>query len=199
MVFLALIEAQGARNEQDLGLLMKVVKGDEGALGELYDRYASVIFTIALRIVKREEEAEDLVQETFLQVWNKSSMFEGSKGSVYTWVTTIARRKAIDRLRSKSAVHAGTTVDEEAYVRIPDPAFHSNPLNAAISAEYEDLIKQGLALLSDEQRDIIDLSYFDGYTQSQIAEKLQIPLGTVKTRMRTGMINLRDFLKERIG
>ena len=154
---------------------------------------------MALKMVKATDEAEDLVQEVFLQVWSKAEAFSAARGSVYTWVTTIARRKAIDRLRSSQGLNKDLRVDvEEASSWIPDAAYASNPLHAAISSEYEELMRNGLSELTHDQREIIEMSYYEGYTQQQIAAKVDIPLGTVKTRMRQGLITLRDYLKDRV-
>lgn len=196
MILLALIQAQRRRNEEDIRLLEAVVRRDQSAFAELYDRYASLVYTLVLRMVRSAEEAEDLLQEIFLQVWNKAGTFVEVKGSVFTWVITIARNKTIDRLRSKEQTRKG--LPEEAAVRVPDEVYKANPLSATISAEYEALMKEGLAMLSAEQRVVLELSYFEGYTQVQISDRLDVPLGTVKTRMRQGLIKLRDYLKERI-
>ncbi|MBI5471534.1 MAG: sigma-70 family RNA polymerase sigma factor [Ignavibacteriae bacterium] len=198
-ILLAAIVNQAARNEEDLKLLLRVKDRDEGALSELYDRYSSLVYTFVLKVVKATDEAEDLVQEIFLQVWNKASMFAADKGSVYTWIVTIARRKAIDRLRSKDLVNRGQSLDDDsAIISVPDAAYMANPLHAAISNEYEALMREGLAQLSAEQRTVIELSYFEGYTQEQIAERLNAPLGTIKTRMRQGLMKLRDSLQRHI-
>jgi RNA polymerase sigma-70 factor (ECF subfamily) len=194
------IALQAARNEDDIRLLLRVQRRDQTALSELYDRYSSLVYTIVLRVVKATDEAEDLVQEVFMQIWNKAASFSQDKGSVYTWIVTIAKRKAIDRLRSKDIIHKGESLsEEEQYIEIPDAAYMTNPLHAAMSAEYERIIRKGLDELSVEQRTAIELSYFDGYTQEQIAQRLNIPLGTVKTRQRQGLIKLRDILKSRVN
>ena len=200
MFLLALIEAQIARNEEDLKLMMRIVKRDASALSELYDRYSALVYTMALRMVRATDEAEDLVQEVFMQVWSKAAAFAESKGSVYTWVVTIARRKAIDRVRSGQSLNRSLSLeDESASYQLPDAAYTSNPLHVAISSEYEELMKNGLSILTSDQRTIIEMSYYEGYTQQQIAEKLNVPLGTVKTRMRQGLMKLRDYLKERMN
>ncbi len=198
MFLLALIEAQVKRNEEDARLLRTIAGGDQAALGRLYDIYSSLVYTMVLRIVKSSDEAEDLVQEVFMQIWNKAKLFSETKGSVYTWVMTIARRKAIDRLRSQEYVHRGSSLDDEHAQDLPDAAYTTNPLHAEMSSEYEGLMRSGLALLSVDQRTVIELSYFDGYTQDQIAKKVDVPLGTVKTRMRQGLMRLREYLKERM-
>jgi RNA polymerase sigma-70 factor (ECF subfamily) len=195
LFLLALIQAQLARNEEDHHLLMKIVRRDQAAFAQLYDRYASLIYTIVVRMVKSTEEAEDLLQEIFMQIWNKASMFSETKGSVYTWIVTIARRKAIDRLRSKESIHKGSSLEDESSLAIPDLAFTANPLQATISAEHESLMKQAFALLAEDQRTVLELGYYEGYTQAQIARRLSLPLGTVKTRMRQGLMKLRDYVK----
>jgi RNA polymerase sigma-70 factor (ECF subfamily) len=198
VLLLTLIETQNAQIEGDLHLLMRVKDRDEAALGELYDKYSSVVYSLMMRMVRETGEAQDLLQEIFIQVWTKAPLFSASKGSVYTWIMTIARRKAIDRLRSRTTTGNTTSLSDDAALAIPDPAYHGNPLHVAISEEYDGLMRNGLATLSAEQRTVIEMSYYDGYTQEQIAEKLSVPLGTVKTRMRQGLIKLRNYMKERI-
>ncbi len=195
---LAMIAQSPVRNEEDLRLLGRVKDGDQSAFAELYDRYSVLVFSLVVRILKETAEAEDVLQEIFLTIWNKASLFSEEKGSVYTWIVTIARRKAIDRLRSKDLVNRGVTLPEEHAATLPDAAYMSNPLNAAISSEYESMMRSALATLSDEQRSVIELSYYEGYTQEQISQRLNVPLGTVKTRMRQGLIKLRENLQERL-
>ena len=199
MFLLALIEARIERNAEDFKLMTRIVKREESALSALYDRYSPLVYTIAVKMVSATDEAEDLVQEVFMQIWNKAGMFVETKGSVYTWIVTIARRKAIDKLRSSQNMNkASRVIDEETIFELPDLAHASNPLHAAISTEYEGLMKSGLTVLAENQRTIIEMSYYEGYTQEQISQKLNVPLGTVKTRMRQGLMMLRDHLKQRM-
>ncbi len=199
MFLLALREAQIARHVEDANLLRQIAQRDQQAFSRLYDRYSSLIYTLVLRMVKSTAEAEDLLQEIFVQIWNKAHMFNDAKGSAYTWMMTLARRKAIDKIRSQDFINKEeTTDDEDKPVDLPDHDYAANPLHAAISREYEEFMQKGLGELAMEQREIIELSYYEGYTQAQIAEQLNIPLGTVKTRMRQGLLKLRDFLKKRI-
>ncbi len=199
LFFLAMIVNQAGRNEDDLRLLLRVKERDQTAFSELYDRYSPLVYSMVLKIVKATGEAEDLIQEIFLQIWNKADMFAQDKGSVYTWIVTIARRKAIDRLRSKEMINKGQSLDADYnFITIPDTAYLANPLHATITGEQETLMRSGLAQLSDEQRTILELSYYEGFTQEQISKKLNVPLGTVKTRMRNGLIKLRDNLQGRI-
>lgn len=199
LFLLAMIVNQAGRNEEDVRLLLRVKERDQTAFSELYDRYSPLVYALVLKIIRATDEAEDLSQEIFLQIWNKAAMFAREKGSVYTWIVTIARRKAIDRLRSKDIINKGQSLDnEENMVTIPDASYMSSPLHAAITEEQESLMRNGLAQLSVEQRTILELSYYEGFTQEQISERLKVPLGTVKTRMRNGLIKLRDNLQGRI-
>lgn len=199
LFLLAMIVNQSARNDEDLRLLLRVKERDQTAFSELYDRYSALVYTMVLRVVKATDEAEDLLQEIFMQIWNKSSLFAQEKGSVYTWIVTIARRKAIDRLRSKDIINKGQSLDDaNNFIAIPDVAYSANPLHATISSEYETMMRSGLAELSVEQRTVIELSYYEGYTQEQISKRLNVPLGTVKTRMRQGLMKLRDTLEGQI-
>jgi RNA polymerase sigma-70 factor (ECF subfamily) len=200
LFILAAIANQASRNEEDLRLLLRVRERDQSALSELYDRYSPLLYAMVLRVVKATDEAEDLLQEIFLQIWNKASLFAVERGSAYTWIVTIARRKAIDRLRSKDMINKGVSLDnDDNFFAIPDAAYTANPLSATINSEYESLMREGLEQLSVDQRTVIELSYYEGYTQEQIATQLGAPLGTVKTRMRQGLLKLRDYLKDRVS
>lgn len=198
MSLLAMVAQSPMRNEEDRRLLVRVKNGDQAAFAELYDRYSPLVFSLVVRIVKETAEAEDVLQEIFFTIWNKATLFNEEKGSVYTWIVTIARRKAIDRLRSKELVNRGERMDEELVGAIPDAAYMTNPLNAAIGTEYEAMLRSAMELLSDQQRTVIELSYYEGYTQEQISKRLNLPLGTVKTRMRQGLMKLRENLEGRL-
>jgi RNA polymerase sigma-70 factor, ECF subfamily len=197
--FLALIEEHISKNREDLLLMTKVAGRDQSAFEQLYDRYSGVVYTMVVRIVKTPEVAEDLLQEIFLAIWNKSSSFSAARGSVYTWIMTLARNRSFDFLKSKVHASRSAGVDEEAVINLPDVSHLADPLNAAISSEYEGCMREGLALLTKEQRTIIELSYYEGYTQAQIAERLGLPLGTVKTWMRQALMTLRSHLKEHLA
>lgn len=198
MTLLTSVLDTAARNEDDLRLLLEVRQGNQAAFARLYDRYAPLVFSLAQRIVKETAEAEDVLQEIFLSIWTKASLFDETKGSVYTWIVTIARRKAIDRLRSKERVNRSERLEADVVTTLPDAAYMANPLNATIGGEYEQMMRDALATLSTEQRTVIEMSYYEGYTQEQISRRLNVPLGTVKTRMRQGLIRLRENLQERL-
>jgi RNA polymerase sigma-70 factor (ECF subfamily) len=196
--FLALVGNQMSKSREDLQLMTKVAGRDQTAFEQLYDRYGPVVYTMVVRIVKTPDIAEDLLQEIFLAIWNKSSTFSEARGSVYTWIMTLARNRAFDYLKSRERTSRGSGLDEQAVLNLPDTSHMSNPLNAAITSEHESRMREGLALLGREQRTIIELSYYDGFTQAQIAEKLGLPLGTVKTWMRQSLMTLRTYLKEHL-
>jgi RNA polymerase sigma-70 factor, ECF subfamily len=197
--FLALLEEHSSKNREDLQLMAKVAGRDQTAFEQLYDRYAPVVYALVLRIVKTPEVAEDLLQEIFLAIWNKSSSFSEARGSVYTWIMSLARHRSFDFLKSKDHTSRGWGIDEATVLNLPDTAHLADPLNAAISSEHEDRMREGLALLGGEKRTVVELSYYEGYTQAQIAERLGLPLGTVKTWMRQALMTLRTHLKEHLA
>lgn len=197
--FLALVEKHISRNREDLQLMAKVAGRDQSAFEQLYDRFAPVVYTMVLRIVRSPEAAEDLLQEIFLAIWNKSSLFSEARGSVYTWIMSLARNRSLDFLKSKEQTSRGPGIDEQTVLNLPDTAHLADPLNAAISSEHERRMREGLELLDREQRTIIELSYYEGFTQAQISERLGLPLGTVKTWMRQSLMTLRTHLKEHLA
>jgi RNA polymerase sigma-70 factor (ECF subfamily) len=186
-----------ARHEEDLRLLQGIARQDRAALGRFYDLYAPLLFPMLVRLLRAEHEAEDVLQETFVQVWMKASLFVESRGSVYTWVMTICRRRAIDRLRSKGP-EAGQTADLSSGMDVADTSPGGDPLLATISAEHAGIVRSALAGLPEEQRVAVELGYLEGFSQSEIAEKLGVPLGTVKSRMRLALMRLRTVIRERL-
>ncbi len=173
----------------DVQILQAVAGGDEQALGQIYDRYRVILFGLLVRILSSREEAEDVLQDVFLQVWRRAGDFDESRGRPFTWLVTLARSRAIDRLRSRAArdrLAAASTPDELAEV--------SDAASDAFRSEQRTLVSNALAQLPEEQKKPLMLAYFDGLTQSEIADKLGAPLGTVKTRMRSGMSKLRELL-----
>jgi RNA polymerase sigma-70 factor (ECF subfamily) len=175
--------------ENDVKLLRAIAAKDEAALAQLYDRYRVILFGLLMRILNNREEAEDVLQETFLQVWRKAADFDETRGRPFTWLVTLGRSRGIDRLRTLAArervAEAGA---RDAFEEISDAA------SDAFRSEQRGLVSNALAQLPDEQQRPLVLAYFDGLTQSEIATRLGAPLGTVKTRMRTGLMKLRELL-----
>ena len=179
----------------DAELLHAIARGDEQALASLYDRYRLILFGLVMRILHSREEAEDVLQELLLQVWKRASDFDEARGRPFTWLVTLARSRAIDRLRSLGARDRAAT--ESARDAGPEP--WSDAAHDAIRSEESEIVRQALAELPEEQRQALLLAYFEGLTQTEIATRLGAPLGTVKTRMRSGMIKLRELLRGKVA
>ncbi len=190
------------RAAQESEWIRQIATGDARALAALYDQYAPLLHGLVLGIVKRREEAEDVLQEVFVRVWERSAGFDESKGNVYAWLVTMARNRAIDRIRSKGfRVLEGDTGSEEdsyggwtAQLQSDD----LSPLDQLEMGERADLVRRALHTLPTEQREALHIAYYSGLSQSEISEREGIPLGTVKTRMRQGMIKLERILRGRL-
>jgi len=175
--------------EDDVELLKAIAARDEAALAQLYDRYRVILFGLLMRILNNREEAEDVLQEVFLQVWRKAEDFDEERGRPFTWLVTLGRSRGIDRLRTlASRERVAEAGAREAIEEISDAA------SDAFKSEQRGLVNKALAQLPDDQKRPLMLAYFDGLTQSEIATSLGAPLGTVKTRMRTGLMTLRELL-----
>jgi RNA polymerase sigma-70 factor (ECF subfamily) len=189
------IIGRSQRDEDDVLILKRIVNGEESAMAELYDRYCQLLYTFSVRILRSEEETQDLLQEVFLQAWNKASSYEKGKGTVYTWLVTMTRNRAIDLVRSKGFKQQSQNVDIENINLVADMR-SSNPLAITVAGEDQRVVMNALKKLTADQQQIIALAYYEGYSQSEIAGKLNIPLGTVKSRMRKGLMEMRSVLQE---
>jgi len=175
-----------------VALILRMARGDQQAFGDFYDRYSGLAFNLIRRIVPRQPDAEEVLQTVFLQVWADAASYDQRRGSPEAWLVNLARSRAIDKLRSirrrgetfVSALDADTG-------REPSPA---TP-NPGEVAENRRLVQTALARLPEPQRRVIELAFFAGLTQSEIALRLGEPLGTIKTRMRLGLDRLRDHLR----
>ena len=176
---------------RDQAALARMARGDGEAMAELYDRHARPIYSLALRILGDVTEAEDVVQEVFSQAWRQASRYSTSRGAVAAWLLTLARSRAIDRLRAKRARPGGSS-DHRAADDIADAAPQVDA--QAISSEQMARVRAALDELPLLQRVAIELAYFEGLTHAEIADRLEQPLGTVKTRIRLAMTKLRDVL-----
>jgi len=187
----------GAATDAELVRLMQ--SGDERALGAFYDRWFPIVNGLVARMLKSADDVEDVVEETFWQVWRQASRFTEGRGSVQTWILTIARSRALDRLRTTRR-RREDSIDwdgGDTLTASVDPAFTSAAADPSLAVEQKErrqLIMSALGELPVEQREALELGYFGGLTQSEIAERTGQPLGTVKTRMRLAMQKLRDRL-----
>ncbi len=171
-------------------LIQQIARGDREAFGHFYDRYASLAFTFAARLLRDRSDADDVLQEVFLQVWRQAKSYSQDKGSPEAWIITITRSRAIDKLRSKRR-------RERSFVAVEDPAgaeYGGKVESGAKESEARLIVNSALARLPEAQRKVLEMAYFDGLTQSEIAARLAEPLGTIKTRMRSGIERLREFL-----
>lgn len=182
-----------ADHARDLALLERIAHRDAAAVGDLYDRHARVLFSLICRILRDRGDAEDVLQEVLLRVWEKAESYDPILGSPVAWLVRIARNRAIDRLRARGARPAagsddtlpGLAVDER---RAPGPE------RSAALAEERQSVQRALQQLPTGQRALIEAAFFDGYTHAELADRFGLPLGTVKTRIRTGMLALRSEL-----
>ena len=176
-------------------LLQRMARGDEQALGLLYDRWEPAVRTAALRIVKEPVEADDVVEEVFWQAWRQAARFDSARGGAGTWLLTVARSRSLDRMRATKRTRAESSLEDA--VEASGDAFATpgpDPLAAAEQGERATLVAQALATLQPSQRECLELAYFGGLSQSEIAARTGQPLGTVKTRMRLALRKLRDTL-----
>jgi RNA polymerase sigma-70 factor, ECF subfamily len=188
---------QSAKSERPDDLwaewLKKAALGDQHALSALYDASSRLVYGLVLRIVGDAATAEDVTLDVYLQVWNQAARFDPERGRVVTWLTTIARSRAIDRLRaSPTELLLAEPLDIVDELEKGD----SNPEASAVLEQRRTHVRKALETLSPEQRRALELAFFGGLSQNEIALKLNEPLGTVKTRIRSGMIKLRDALRQ---
>ena len=175
----------------DHAALERMARGDHEALAELYDRHGRLVFSLALRILRDQGDAEDIVQEVFAQAWRQAARYESSRGNVIAWLLNLTRSRAIDRLRGRRA-RPDTAAGDPSTLELPDL---SQPVDEQIALSTEAArIRAAVDELSVLQRVAIELAFYEGLTHVEIAERLELPLGTVKTRIRQGLLKLRERL-----
>lgn len=177
----------------DLDLLAAMTEGQVNALGFLYDRYAKLVYNLAYKILGNSEEAEDITQDVFLTLWRRNS-YNPNRGSLSSFLSTMTRSRAIDRLRSRGA-RLRVLQRLQGIVRAETLP---TPLEQASVGERSQLIREALAQLTETERQVLQIAYYEGLSQSEIAKRLKIPLGTVKTRSRQGLLKLRQTLQDYI-
>ena len=180
----------------DPALLAKIVKGDQQAFSQLYDHSSTLLYTLAFRIVGNREEADELLQDVYLEVWRKVARYDIGRGSPLAWLITLTRSRAIDRLRTRSS--KGKTemppMDATMSSRVPD--LGPSPYETQADQELRMAIGAAMTGLPQGQQQAIELAYYEGLSHQEIAARLNQPLGTVKTRIKLGLAKLRETLKQ---
>src|SRR5689334_16398924 len=172
--------ADAAAADADRFALQRMVRGDHDALAEVYDRHARLLFSLALRIVGRQPDAEDVLQEVFTQVWRQAGRYDTSRGTVAGWLVMLTRSRALDRLRRERGAAAADVDWASIDIVDPDAAVDLR----LVTAERAGRLRAALEALPEAQRTPLELGYYEGLSQSAIAARLGVPLGTIKTRMR---------------
>jgi RNA polymerase sigma-70 factor, ECF subfamily len=180
--------ADAARD--DAQLMAAVARGDQAAFGELYDRVGGTVHGVIRKVVRDPAQSEEVTQEVMVEVWRTAVRFDADKGSVRTWILTMAHRRAIDRVRSEQSSRDRT---ERIGHRDQTPAFDEVAEQVEVRFEH-DQVREALSALTGLQREAVELAYYQGYTYREVSELLDTPLGTIKTRMRDGLIRLRDAM-----
>ena len=180
--------------EVELALLARVARGDSVAFGEIYDRFSGVLFGLAAKILNDVTTAEDVLQEVFVQIWEKAPTYDPQLGKPLTWAVTLTRNRSIDRLRAAQRSHK--VVEAATQEQQVAEEFSAASDESVVSREQAGHVRSALTGLPTDQRQAIELAFFSGLTQTEIATRLNAPLGTVKARIRRGMLQLRDSLQE---
>ena len=179
--------------ERDVELLRRIAGGDRSAFSNFYDQYSGLLFSIAIKVLNDSKEAEDVLQEVFMQIWNKAYVYDPLLGKPASWAVTLTRNKAIDRIR---ASQRRSKLLEQAMMEANALADDSPSANERLhGSENAEMIRSVVAALPADQRRAIELAFFSGLTQDEIAKTLQEPLGTIKARIRRGMSKLREKLE----
>jgi len=186
--------AAGGVEGSDAALVRRMAAGDDRALGALYDKWQAVVHGVVARMLRQPDDIEDVVEETFWQAWRQASRFDPARGAVQTWLLTIARSRALDRVRALRRRRESPLEGDDGEVVVQQVAA-SDPGLDAEDAERRRVVTAALSQLPTEQREALELGYYGGLSQSEIAERTGQPLGTVKTRMRLAMQKLRSQLQ----
>ena len=180
----------------ELDLLARITNRERVAFEELYTRYSNILYATAMKFLKEDADAQDVVQDVFIQIWDKAKLYDPAKGKPLTWALTMTRNRSIDRIRAiqrrtrlRDDFEKETVADESAGIR--------EALSGVDASERTQILRDAVGRLSPEQRKVIDLAFFCGLTQSEIADRLGEPLGTVKARARRGLMKLKELLGEK--
>jgi RNA polymerase sigma-70 factor, ECF subfamily len=194
VAYSSIAAVEEAENQFQTNLLRQIAAGDEAAFSSFYERVAPPLYGLALRMMNDAKEAEDVLQEGFAYIWRRASQFDPNRSSPFAWSVMIVRNKAIDKLRSRARVEKlrEKVVSETGYFTSVDDRSEHEPAFREQSAQ----VRDALTRIAPEQRQALELAFFGGLTHEQIAEHLQAPLGTVKARIRRGLLRMREFVYE---
>lgn len=190
-------DAADANVQEDIRLLQRIAERDSVSFQTFYKKYAGLLFSSISNVLNDHHDAEDVMQEVLVQVWNKAHLYEPRKGKPLTWLTTMARNRAIDRIRSKQR-RSRLNDDFEVENKHVQPEFDVSAHDLLQEKERDGVIRKAVAKLTPDQRQAIDLAYFSGLTQAEVADRLHEPLGTVKARIRRGVNRLETLVKNRL-
>ncbi|MEX1009767.1 MAG: sigma-70 family RNA polymerase sigma factor [Chthoniobacterales bacterium] len=181
----------------ELDLLARITQRERAAFEELYTRYVNILYATAMKFLKQDADAQDVVQDVFIQIWDKAKLYDPAKGKPLTWALTLTRNRSIDRIRAiqrrtrlRDDFENETVMDESAGLR--------EALSGVDASEKGQILRAAVGQLSPQQRRVIELAFFQGLTQSEIAGKLGEPLGTVKARARRGLLKLKELLAHQL-
>lgn len=181
--------------DESVHLIEKMAAGEREAFGRFYDRFAPLVFSLAMRLLRERSAAEDLLQEVFIQAWSQAKNYSRERGSPEAWIITMTRSRGIDKLRSRRRRDRSFVSNDNP----SGPEYAAKVTSGMVESEARLTVHGALAQLPETERAVLELAYFDGLTQSEIAARLGQPLGTVKTRMRAGMERLRAFFGAKAG
>ena len=179
--------------EAEIELLRRIGQGDRRSFEELYERFSGVLFSTAHRVLNNREAAEDVLQDVFIQIWEKAPLYDPARGKPMTWAVTLTRNKSIDRLRStqrRNRLQDDVEREAQTFEQFDD----RSSFDAVAAGETGKLVREAISKLSKDQREAIELAFFSSMTQTEIAARLKVPLGTVKARIRRGMMRMRDVI-----
>jgi RNA polymerase sigma-70 factor (ECF subfamily) len=187
-----------AQVQEDIRLIQRIAERDSQAYQTFYQKYSGLIFASVANVLNDHHDTEDVMQEVLVQLWNKAHLYEPRKGKPLTWLTTMARNRAIDRIRSKQR-RSRLNDDYEQESKGVQPEFDDSGHELMVNKERDTILLRAVAKLNPDQREAIELAYFSGLTQAEVAERLHEPLGTVKARIRRGVNRLETLVKSRLS
>lgn len=186
------------RQRVDAGLVQRIAQGDRRAMAELYDRFSGPLYGSALHILHDSAEAQDVVHDAFVTLWEKAGSFDATRGSAFSWAVTLVRNRAIDRVRMRRRRAELLTASAPSDLGYNETSTAASGSESAVREDEAHAVRAAVATLPKEQQRALELAFFSGLTQEEIARKLSEPLGTVKARIRRGLLKLRDSLAPRL-